>query len=140
MQGAFIKQVHLEKALRAQLTRRTGMAAAARKGGVGAVAGAEVMDVTGAEAVAGTSAVPGPGLESEGGGVRAALDVDEDHRCLPGHEAGVAAETGEDGVLFHLGEGAWMTLHLKRETCGRSSACSFLNASVRGTWRSFFQL
>lgn len=123
MQGAFIKQVHLEKALRAQLTRRTGMAAAARKGGVGAVAGAEVMDVTGAEAVAGTSAVPGPGLESEGGGVRAALDVDEDHRCLPGHEAG-----------------AWMTLHLKRETCGRSSACSFLNASVRGTWRSFFQL
>ncbi|KAH7982227.1 hypothetical protein HPB52_003505 [Rhipicephalus sanguineus] len=49
------------------------------------------MDVTGAEAVAGTSAVPGPGLESEGGGVRAALDVDEDHRCLPGHEAAEAS-------------------------------------------------
>lgn len=138
VQGAFIKQVHLEKALKARLTRRTGMVAAAKKGAVEAGAGAEVMDVTEAEAVAGISVVPGPGLESEGGGVRAALDVDEGHRCLPDHEAEVAAETDEDDVLFHRGGEAWMTLHLKSETCGRSSACSFLNAFVRGTWKSFF--
>lgn len=141
VQEAFIKQVHLEKELRARLTRRTGMAAAAaRKGAAGAAAGAEVTDATGAEAVAGRSAVPGPGPESEEGGVRAVLDVDEDHPCLPGHGVGVAAETGEDGVLFHPGEGAWMTSHLRSETCGRSSACSFLSAFVLGTWRSFFQL
>lgn len=140
VQEAFIKQVHLEKGLKARLTRRTGMAAAAaRRGAVGVGVGAEVMDATGVEVVAGTSVGPGLGLESEEGAVREALDVDEDHPYLPGHEAGAAVETGEDGVLFHPGEGAWMTSHLKRETCEQSFACSFLSGFVRGTWRSSFQ-
>ncbi|KAH6946340.1 hypothetical protein HPB50_012869 [Hyalomma asiaticum] len=62
-------------------------AAAARRGAVGVGVGVEVMDATGVEVVAGTSVGPGLGLESEEGAVREALDVDEDHPYLPGHEA-----------------------------------------------------
>lgn len=140
-QGAFSKQVHRRREQRARQTRRTGMAAAvaARRGAVGAAAGVEVVVVTGAEVAAGTSAVPDRDPGNEEGGIHVVLAVGEGHPCLLGLlEAGAVAETGGGGVQCLPGEEAWMTSHLRRETCAQSFACSFHSAFVRGIWRSSF--